>query len=236
MSRFDGVGVPLSIGWVHGAPGPSVATLRDRLRRAWTLLCVTPWSRPPTAKRPPGAGGRGPDVVLSSAHGRLAQGESASFTPKRSLVRSQYRPRRSEARFEIFEPGLRRLYSSEVQLRLVVGPGPAPLPRRARSGNRSRWTPGIARRTALPSASPYARVEGRALARRRGAASRVAARPHGCFTGGRSSASFSRTLVSTDHLRVVAGDRRRSAHHGFRPRASATAADSAEVGPADPHL
>jgi len=30
------------------------------------------------------------------------------FTPKRSLVRSQYRPRRSEARFEIFEAGLSR--------------------------------------------------------------------------------------------------------------------------------
>jgi hypothetical protein len=31
--------------------------------------------------------------------GRLAQRESASFTPKRSLVRSQYRPRRSQAMF-----------------------------------------------------------------------------------------------------------------------------------------
>src|ERR1700753_3894661 len=32
------------------------------------------------------------DAVWSSHPGRLAQRESASFTPKRSLVRSQYRP------------------------------------------------------------------------------------------------------------------------------------------------
>ena len=36
---------------------------------------------------------RRPRVVRSLPQGRLAQGESASFTPKRSLVRSQYRPR-----------------------------------------------------------------------------------------------------------------------------------------------
>jgi hypothetical protein len=47
-------------------------------------------------------------AVGSALHGRLAQGESASFTPKRSLVRSQYRPPRSEARLEIFESSRRR--------------------------------------------------------------------------------------------------------------------------------
>ena len=36
-------------------------------------------------------------VVGSCRCGRLAQGESASFTPKRSLVRSQYRPPRRDA-------------------------------------------------------------------------------------------------------------------------------------------
>jgi len=60
MSRFDGVGVPLSIGWVPGAPVTLVATLGDRLRRAWRLLCVTSWSRPPACGRYPAhrAGGR----------------------------------------------------------------------------------------------------------------------------------------------------------------------------------
>src|SRR5699024_11280454 len=33
-------------------------------------------------------------TVLLSSHGRLAQRESASFTPKRSLVRTQHRPLR----------------------------------------------------------------------------------------------------------------------------------------------
>ena len=92
MSRFDGVGVPLSIGWVHEAPAPSVATLRDRLRRAWTLLCVTPWSRPPACQAAPWCREPRAGCCTVFRAGRLAQGESASFTPKRSLVRSQYRP------------------------------------------------------------------------------------------------------------------------------------------------
>ena len=33
-----------------------------------------------------------PDRLAASGRGRLAQRESASFTPRRSLVRSQYRP------------------------------------------------------------------------------------------------------------------------------------------------
>src|SRR4051794_26962125 len=45
-----------------------------------------------TARLGPGMRGGGAGVVGSFPHGRLAQGESASFTPKRSLVRSQYRP------------------------------------------------------------------------------------------------------------------------------------------------
>src|SRR6202020_321208 len=38
--------------------------------------------------------------ALSPGGGRLAQRESASFTPRRSLVRSQYRPRSSAASSE----------------------------------------------------------------------------------------------------------------------------------------
>ena len=42
--------------------------------------------------RPRGAHGTPADALLCWSSGRLAQRESASFTPKRSLVRSQYRP------------------------------------------------------------------------------------------------------------------------------------------------
>jgi hypothetical protein len=82
-------------------------------------------SRRHTAGRP----SRNPQLKRPTATPNVStRGPVPTFTPKRSLVRSQYRPRRSEARFEIFEPGLRRMYSSEVQLRLVVGASPALLP------------------------------------------------------------------------------------------------------------
>src|SRR5215469_4651050 len=42
-------------------------------------------------------------VMLPLVPGRLAQRESASFTPRRSLVRSQYRPRAGSAWSLIFD-------------------------------------------------------------------------------------------------------------------------------------
>jgi hypothetical protein len=46
----------------------------------------------PLSTHEPRAVGGGRAAGLARMHGRLAQRESASFTPRRSLVRSQYRP------------------------------------------------------------------------------------------------------------------------------------------------
>src|SRR5262249_22131617 len=62
------------------------------------------------------------DIGYSSYRvcGRLAQRESASFTPKRPLVRSQYRPPSSEAIFHRRRWALSWPYSNEVQQRSAV--------------------------------------------------------------------------------------------------------------------
>ena len=57
----------------------------------------TRWAPDPKMRYPMGALGRGcrelsPGTQPRTSSGRLAQRESASFTPRRSLVRSQYRP------------------------------------------------------------------------------------------------------------------------------------------------
>ena len=71
----------------RSAPTPSRWSPAGRPHRC------RPMSSPRGRSRPEAPARAGPGcAVLSSALGRLAQRESASFTPKRSLVRSQYRP------------------------------------------------------------------------------------------------------------------------------------------------
>src|SRR5437879_8539039 len=70
----------------------------------------------------------GPDALVCGGQragtgpgaGRLAQRESASFTPRRSLVRSQYRPPRSEAVFGHGTRSQARTYSSKVQQQVLT--------------------------------------------------------------------------------------------------------------------
>ena len=74
--------------------------------------------------------------MLSSSPSKIHEPLVTGVSPRPTDQRQRQKTAKhegSKARFEIFEPGLRRLYSSEVQLRLVVGPGPARLPRRTDS-------------------------------------------------------------------------------------------------------
>jgi hypothetical protein len=83
-------------GWCPGEPGVSAARTAPRPRPAWParrLRAVRRENALPylsAGTRLP----RGPDPSRQrrTSGGRLAQRESASFTPRRSLVRSQYRP------------------------------------------------------------------------------------------------------------------------------------------------
>jgi hypothetical protein len=70
----------------YGVPQRAISSAGERFPDTEEVTGSIPVSR--TTSPPPGPRG-------SSYDGRLAQGESASFTPKRSLVRSQYRPRAS---------------------------------------------------------------------------------------------------------------------------------------------
>jgi hypothetical protein len=70
-------------------PGPRLAgaAVMPRACRV-PRRCATLWKRCDETAAGPSA----PEAVSERGGGRLAQRESASFTPRRSLVRSQYRP------------------------------------------------------------------------------------------------------------------------------------------------
>ena len=110
-------GTPANPAWRPARPRPTLPKRganarqlpRDALHvsvRSDPLACSRrPVPRPPAACRPPRRcatlwkrrdeatrGDLGPSGQRRTSGGRLAQRESASFTPRRSLVRSQYRP------------------------------------------------------------------------------------------------------------------------------------------------
>jgi hypothetical protein len=76
--------------WHGGRTGPGPAlppAMRCAAARRGMRICATLWERWEEAAAGSALGGK-----PGTSGGRLAQRESASFTPRRSLVRSQYRP------------------------------------------------------------------------------------------------------------------------------------------------
>src|SRR5437879_10855136 len=86
----------------------------------------------------------GPDALVCGGQragtgpgaGRLAQRESASFTPRRSLVRSQYRPPSSPAGCDLVTGRFDSPYNTEVQQRSLAVEPLAELPERGAGGGR----------------------------------------------------------------------------------------------------
>ena len=156
-----------------------VLTKAGRSRRPGRAFAITPWSAVWFSPSAP----RGADDP-----GRLAQRESASFTPKRSLVRSQYRPPASQqvrARMATQPPG--SFFDRALLVRYRVRPTPHAPPReRSERGERipvwsddPRARAGPAPRTATPRPAPATRP--------RCAASRAASAEGSCGSGRRRS-------------------------------------------------
>jgi hypothetical protein len=191
MSRFDGVGVPLSIGWVLQAATRRIATLSDRLLQAGRSRCVTRRSGPARRKAAPAARAGKPDVVGSFLQRAISSGGERFVHTEEVTGSIPVSP--TQVRGPVRD--LRTGPSSPVQQRSTATSG---------RGTRS-CTPPPAYRLVQPVAvdARYRKADGsalgvafragrgqeRALARRRGAG--PPAGLAGCFTGGRSSASFS---------------------------------------------
>src|SRR3954469_2526135 len=74
MSRFDGVGVPLSIGWVLQASTGRIATLSDRLLQAGRTRCETRRSGPARREAAPATRAGELDVVRSFLQRAISSG------------------------------------------------------------------------------------------------------------------------------------------------------------------
>jgi hypothetical protein len=74
MSRFDGVGVPLSIGWVLQASTGRIATLSDRLLQAGRPRGETRRSGPGRREAAPAKPAGEPDVVGSFLQRAISSG------------------------------------------------------------------------------------------------------------------------------------------------------------------